>query len=82
MVNHLAQRAPTQIADVSVRLQLHLLWHNARVDRLFALAMGACRPIDGAKSQVERLVRAAKRCGPVGRPDGVGQLARSHREAV
>jgi len=55
---------------------------NARVDRLFALAMGARRPIDGAKSQVERLVRAAKRCGPVGRPDAGGQLARSHREAV
>jgi len=37
--------------------------------------MGAWRPINGAKSQVERLVRAAERCGPVGRPDAGGQLA-------
>ena len=37
--------------------------------------MGAKRPIVRSKSQVERLVRAAKPSGPNGRPDAVGQLA-------
>jgi hypothetical protein len=49
---------------VSIETSGHFHWKwsnpsNARVDRLFALVMGARHPINGAKSQVERLVRAA-----------------------
>ena len=61
---------------------LHFSFQLTRELTDFFPGNGRMAPDYQAKSQVERLVRAASRCGPVGRPDGVGRLACSHGAAA